>query len=111
MGDILSIKCESCAVERVDYVGCGMAGACSELLGCTSCRKFVLYTVEVFGPAVDQPRRECPDCRAPLSEVLTDERDHKMVSYDFDGEFSGTSIGECPICNGHLHGGSIGIWD
>ena len=111
MGDILSIKCESCAVERVDYVGCGMAGAYSELLGCTGCRQFVLYTVVVFGAAVDQPLRECPDCVAPLTEVLADASDHKTVSYDFDGEFSGASIGECPICKGRLHGGSIGIWD
>jgi len=111
VGEILSIKCESCAVERVDYVGCGMHGACSELLGCTSCRKFVLYTVKGFGPAVDQTLRECPDCGAPLTEVLTNASDHKQAFNYFDREFFGDAIGECPICKGRLHGGSIGIWD
>ena len=102
MGEMVRTWCDTCDIDRQDFLGWGMTGTSRTLCSCSRCGRLVVKHGRWDDADGSDKVLRCPYCKRPLMRVFT--------NAEADGALS-VEAATCPTCKGQLRTELFGMWD
>lgn len=103
MGAIVNTQCDSCDIDRQDFLGSGMFAGGAQLCACTHCRRLIAKRTRVLSDSVAPGEPRCPYCKRLVTPVWP-----PADSADWSEDEPPVT---CPACGGTLSFQMVGVWD
>src|SRR5262245_13194924 len=108
MGSIVRVTCSTCSYEEEVYPGCGLLGACNDVMVCRDCKRVrTIAVTKGHVIMVDEPPDvlidRCPACAGT----------NLVATSITEGIGPGATRDPCPVCDSGMLiiAEAAGIWD